>query len=571
MPRTDRVFRALACAAMAAATAPAPAAPPAAAPRLSPAEQAAADRVREDEISGHLRFLSHDLLEGRAPGERGDALAIEYLAAQLEAAGLKPGMPGKDGSAASWFQPVPLVKLVAQVPPAVEFRGPGGALALATGGGKAAELVVHPRAEVDRVKLDGAELVFVGYGITAPERGWDDYRGADVAGKVVVILNFNPPFAGEGVRVWYGRWDYKYQNAARHGAAAAIIVHTTPSAAYPWQVLTAANDATEFALPTEPGEKRVLSQMWIAEDAARRLFALGGKDLDERTRAARDGARKGHGAEPLGVKVDLDMPVTRTTTPSANVVGLLPGTDPALAKEYVVYTAHHDHLGISRPTPPATDAIHNGAVDNASGCATVLAIARAAAASPARRSMLFVFTAAEEKGLLGARWFARNPPAPAGRLAAVVNLDAVNVHGRTTDLGVLGLGKSSVDAIVRDVAAAQGRAVHGDPFPDRGSFYRSDHFELAQVGVPTVAVRGGPGYVGRPAGWGEERQKEYERLHYHQPSDEYPPSPERWDLSGAVQDAQLQLVVGLRVANAPDMPRWTPGDEFEKARLAAAR
>ena len=564
-------FRAplLALASLAATAAGSAAAPPA--PRLSPAEQAAAGRVRAEEISGPLRFLAHDLLEGRAPGERGDALAIQYLAAQLEAAGLEPGMPAKDGAPASFFQPVPLVKLTAQVPPTVEFRGAKGTLALATGGGKAAELVVHPRAEVDRVKLDGAEVVFVGYGITAPEHGWDDYRGADVAGKVVVILNFNPPFAGEGVRVWYGRWDSKYQNAARHGAAAAVIVHTTPSAAYPWQVLTAANDGTEFALPTEPGEQRLLSQMWIAEGAARRLFALGGTDLDAQVRAAQDGTRRGLGAVPRGSRLTLDMPVARASTPSANVVGLLPGTDPALARQHVVYTAHHDHLGAVKPVPPATDGIYNGALDNASGCATVLAIARAAAAAPPKRSMMFVFTAAEEKGLLGARWFARNPPAPAGRLAAVVNLDAVNIHGRTHDLGVLGLGKSSVDAIVRDVAAAQGRTVHGDAFPDRGSFYRSDHFELAQVGVPTVSVRGGPSYVGRPAGWGEDRQKEYELHHYHQPSDEYPPSPGRWDLSGAVQDAQLQLVVGLRIANAPELPRWTPGDEFEKARLSAAR
>jgi Zn-dependent M28 family amino/carboxypeptidase len=311
--------------------------------------------------------------------------------------------------------------------------------------------------------------------------------------------------------------------------------------------------------------------MWIAEGAARRLFALGGKDLDDRTRAAQDPARKGHGAEPLGVKVDLDMPVARAVTPSSNVVGLLPGSDRALSGEYVVYTAHHDHLGMSKPTPPGTDGIHNGAVDNASGCATVLAIARAAAPAPPRRSMLFVFTAAEEKGLLGARWFARNPPAPAGRLAAVVNLDVVNVYGRTEDLAVLGLGKSSLDAVIRDVAAAQGRAVHGDPFPDRGNFYRSDHFELARVGVPPVFVYGGPSYVGRPRGWGDERLAEYYRLRYHQPSDEYPPSPGRWDLSGAVQDAQLQLVVGLRIADAPQMPRWTPGDEFEKARPTAPR
>ena len=544
--------------------------PAAAAPTLTPAEQAAAARVSADEISGHLRFLSDDLLEGRAPGERGDELAVKYLAAQLEAAGLQPGLPGEGGKPASWFQQAPLVKLTATVPPTVEVRGPKGVLQLSTRGGKEMELIVAPGAEVDRVKLDQAELVFVGYGISAPEFGWDDYRGADVRGKVVVILNFNPPFAGEGVRLWYGRWDYKYENAARHGAAAAIIVHTTPSASYPWQVLTASADGTEMALPQEAGEARVQSKMWVSEPAARRLFALAGQELDERTRAAGDAQRRGLGAAPLGLRLSLDMAVTRALTPSANVVGVLPGSDPQLAKEYVVYSAHHDHLGVA-PVGPGKDGIYNGALDNASGCATVLAIARAAAAAPPRRSLMFVFFTAEEKGLLGARWFAQHPPAPAGRLVTIINLDAVNILGRTSDLGVLGLGKSSVDGVIRDVAAAQGRVVHGDAFPDRGSFYRSDHFELAKVGVPTVAVKGGPHYVGRPEDWGREQQKAYEQRHYHQPSDEYPAAPGRWDLSGTVQDAQLQLLVGLRLADAKELPRWAPGDEFERARLQAVR
>jgi len=252
------------------------------------------------------------------------------------------------------------------------------------------------------------------------------------------------------------------------------------------------------------------------------------------------------------------------------VVGILRGTDPRLRGEAVVFSAHHDHLGAVAPVPPATDGIYNGAVDNASGCASVLAIARAAAAHPPRRSLLFVFTTAEERGLLGARWFARHPPIPVGRMAADVNLDAVNVLGRTHDLGLLGLGRSSVDEVVRAVAAAQGRTVHGDPFPDRGSYYRSDHFELARLGVPDVSLRGGPRYVGRPAGWGEAAESDYTSHRYHQVSDEYR-WPERWDLSGAVEDAQLQLVVGLRLANAPSLPRWRKGDEFEAARLSAPR
>jgi hypothetical protein len=542
----------------------------AASPLFSPAEQAAMARVGADEISGHLRFLADDLLEGRAPGSRGGEIAVRYLAAQLEAMGFSPGVPGSSGAPPSWFQQVPLVQLTGSVPEKVQVQGPNGTLELSTRGGTRAELLVRPGDEVDRVRLDAAELVFVGYGITAPEFGWDDYRGADVRGKVVVILNFNPPFQGEGVRLWYGRWDYKYLNAARHGAVAAVVVHTTSSAGYPWQVLTASNDFVEMALPPEPGEPRLGAKMWIAEPAARRLFALGGQDLDAQTRAARDPERRGLGPRPLGLRVSLDMPVARKPTPSANVVGLLPGSDPGVAGEYVIFSAHHDHLGVSAG-PEGTDRVHNGALDNASGCAAVLAIARAAAAAPPRRSILVLFTTAEEKGLLGARWFAQRPPADPGRLAAVINLDGVNIHGRTIDVGLLGLGKSSVDAVVAEAAAAQGRSVHGDAFPDRGAFYRSDHFELARVGVPAVYLRGGPHYVGRPPEWGAERQREFETERYHQPSDEYPPAPQRWDLSGAVEDAQLQLVVGLRIANAPELPRWTPGDEFEKARLRAQR
>jgi Zn-dependent M28 family amino/carboxypeptidase len=350
----------------------------------------------------------------------------------------------------------------------------------------------------------------------------------------------------------------------------AILVHTTASAAYPWQVLAANADGVAYELPPEPGEARLTAQLWIAEPAARRLFALAGLDLDERTRTAQAPGSHGFTAQPLGLRASLDMPVARTQATSPNVIGIVRGTDPRLRDEVVVFSAHHDHLGTVPPIPPATDGIYNGALDNASGCAAVLAIARAAVASPPRRSLLFVFTTAEERGLLGARWFAHHPPVPVGRMAADVNSDAINVWGRTKDLGLLGLGRSSVDGVVRAVAAAQGRTVHGDGHPDRGSYYRSDHLELARLGVPDVSVSGGPTYRDRPAGWGEAVISDFITRHYHQVSDEYR-WPERWDLSGAVEDAQLQLIVGLRLANATSLPRWKKGDEFEAARLRAPR
>jgi Zn-dependent M28 family amino/carboxypeptidase len=262
------------------------------------------------------------------------------------------------------------------------------------------------------------------------------------------------------------------------------------------------------------------------------------------------------------------MPIDRKVTPSANVVGLLPGTDPQLKNEAVVFTAHWDHLGRDANVPPGKDGIYNGALDNASGCALMLSVARAAKEAPPKRSLLFVFVTAEEQGLLGSKWFAQHPVVPAGRIAANINADSVNKWGKTTDVAMLGLGKSSLDAVVREVAAEQGRTVHGDPFPDRGAFYRSDQFELARVGVPVVYARGGPNFAGRPPGWGQQMQEQYEKRDYHQVTDEYHGD---WDLSGAVQDAQLDLVVGLRVANAASMPQWTPGDEFEKARKTASR
>jgi Zn-dependent M28 family amino/carboxypeptidase len=417
-----------------------------------------------------------------------------------------------------------------------------------------------------------AELVFVGYGIVAPEHGWDDYRGLDVKGKIVVLLNFNPPWAGKGIRLWYGRWDYKYIEAARHGAVGALLIHTTESASYPWQVVATSNVPVGFALPADQdSDPQLPFQGWISHDAAVRLFTLAGRDLSRDEAAATDPAEMGGPSMSLGVTASLDMPVRRERIESSNVVGILPGSDPKLAGEAVLYTAHHDHLGTRNPPVSGERNVYAGAVDNASGCGAVLTIAHALAASPPKRSVVVAFVAAEEQGLLGSHWYAAHPTVKAGRIAAVINVDGINVHGRTHDVGLLGLGKSSVDGIVKALASAQGRTVHGDPFPDRGSFYRSDDFELARVGVPTVRLKGGPTYVGRPEGWGKEQAELYVRRDYHQPSDVYPASPGSWDLAGAVEDARLQLLVGLRIGNDPQLPEWKPGDEFERARLTAPR
>ncbi|MGZ6143298.1 MAG: M28 family peptidase, partial [Myxococcales bacterium] len=507
---------------------------------LSPSEKAASARITAAEVIAHVRFLSDDQLQGRKPGQPGDELAIKYLASQLEAIGYKPA--GENGS---FLQPVPLVELAGEVPPEVTFQaGPGKALALRTDKGLDSDMVVGPSAHKERESVKDAPVVFAGYGITAPEYGWDDYKDVDVRGKVVVLMNFNPPFKGQGVRLWYGRWDYKYMNAAKHGAAGAIIIHTTPSAGYPWQVVVTSWGTPQQDLPPEPDEKFMEFRGWVTEPSAVKLAQLGGQDLDQLRKSAES---KDFRPAPLGSSLSLEIPVHMKSFQSANVIGILPGTDPKLKGEAVLYTAHHDHLG-SRPVPAGQDGIFNGALDNASGCATVLAIARAATYAPPRRSVLVAFVTAEEQGLLGSAWLARHPPIAANRIAADINLDSINIWGKTADLAILGMGKSNADEVVKKVAAEQGRTVHGDPFPDRGTYYRSDQFSLAHVGVPGVYVKGGPNYAGRPKGWGEQQQVDYERHHYHQPSDEYRGD---WDLSGDVQDAQLQLVVGLRLANAP--------------------
>jgi hypothetical protein len=538
-------------------------------PGFSPAEEAAAARITAAEISGHTRFLADDLLEGRFPGSRGELVGIRYLAAQLETMGYRPGVPGQGGKPASWFQPVPLVKYTTAIPAGITFKRGADSLVLPTGPGMKAEVAIRSIGDTDHVDVRGAELVFVGYGIVAPEHGWDDYRGVDVKGKVVVLLNFNPPFAGEGVRLWYGRWDYKYMEAARHGAVGALLVHTTESAGYPWQVVVSSNRPEAFALPPE-GEPRLDFQGWISREGVGKLFQLAGRDFTADEGAAKDARTRGAPNLPLGVTTSLDMQVKRERIESANVIGILPGTDPRLKSEAVLYTAHHDHLGQRIPPVAGERNVYTGALDNASGCAAGLAIARAAAVSPPRRSVIFAFVTAEEQGLLGSRYFAKHPTIPPDRLAVDINLEGINNLGRTSDLAVIGLGKSSVDDVIRSLAAAQGRSVHGDPYPDRGTFYRSDNFELARVGVPGGRIAGGPNFIGRPHGWGQEQQEKYERHDYHQPSDAYPPSPESWDLTGAVEDAQLQLLLGLRIGNAPAMPIWRKGDEFEKFRLTAA-
>jgi Zn-dependent M28 family amino/carboxypeptidase len=533
---------------------------PAATVKAPPAaERKAAAVIAAPALRGHVKFLASDLLEGRLPGSRGGRLAEAYVATQLEALGLEPGAP--DGG---WLQPVPLVGVTSTPEGPLQLAAGERSLALAPGD----DVMVLSGVQREQSGWRGAEVVFVGYGITAPEFGWDDFKDVEVKGKVLLVMNNDPEddpalFAGK-TRLYYGRWSYKYEEAARHGAAGVIIIHTTPSAAYPWQVVRTSWAGQKLSLP-EDGGPTVEVRAWATEEASRRIAALGGHDLDQLRAAAQ---RRDFRPVPLGVSATLRLQNAITHTTGANVLARLPGRDPRRAGEAVIYTAHHDHLGTIPGAAPGADAIYNGAIDNATGVAALLEIARAFMALPQRpaRSILFAAQTAEEQGLLGSEWLALHPPVPAGRLAAVINMDAMNVQGRTRDLVIIGRGKSSLDAEVEALAAWQGRRVRPELHPDFGSYYRSDQFSLARVGVPGAYVAAGTDYVGRPAGWGEAQGQAFTRAHYHQPSDEW---RDEFDLSGMVEDARLLFHLGARIAEAPGLPTWRPGEEFEAARLRA--
>ena len=524
----------------------------------NPAAERAALEIEGDYMRAIVEEISDDRYEGRGPGSRGDEAARKYLAEQLAALGLEPG--AADGS---WEQAFDLVGINASQPDSWTFSGPERSLTLQQWD----QFIVGSGVQQERAEVTDAEVVFVGYGIQAPEYDWDDYKGVDLTGKVLLMMNNDPDwdpelFGGE-TRLWYGRWDYKYLSAARQGAVGAIIIHTTPSAGYPFQVVQTSWTGVQFELPAGD-EPRSQVNAWVTEDAARELVAMADFDLDElRERAFnRD-------FEPvaLGISTSISLDVEIERARSANVLGLIRGSDPDLQDEVVVYTAHHDHLGIGTPNEDG-DAIYNGAMDNATGVAQVMAIARAIKALPEapRRSVLLNLVGAEEQGLLGSEYYAANPTFAPGKIAANLNYDGGNIWGHTHDVTFVGLGKSSIDSIVTLIAKEQGRVVKPDQFADKGYFYRSDQFSFAKIGVPAMYLGTGTDFVDRPPEWGRQQLDHYTEVNYHQPTDEYDPS---WSFDGMIEDALLGFWTGLAIANADEVPAWVPGDEFEAARLEA--
>ncbi|HEX6323001.1 MAG TPA: M28 family metallopeptidase [Vicinamibacterales bacterium] len=516
--------------------------------------------IDQNRVMEHIRTLASDEYEGRLPGTKGEELTVKYISDQFQAAGLEPGNPN-----GTWVQKVPLVGITGKPSPLRMTGAYASTLAYGT------DMVAWTRHVADRVSLDASDMIFVGYGVEAPEFQWDDYKGVDTKGKTLVMLVNDPPVPGAGgqpdpkvfggpAMTYYGRWTYKYEKGAEKGAAGVLVIHETGPAGYGWNVIQGFG-GERFDLETPDknmGKAKV--EGWISSERARALFKSAGQDFDTLKKAA---ASRDFRPVPLNTKASMSITNTMRRIESQNVIGKLTGADPTLKDEYVIYTGHWDHLG----TGPAVDGdtIYNGAVDNATGIGAIIEIARAfKQAQPApKRSILFLAVTAEEQGLLGSEYYAKNPLYPLNKTVANINIDAMNPYGRTSDLVVVGRGASELDDYAEAVAREQGRTVKADPEPEKGYYYRSDHFNFAKVGVPALYADGGVEYVGREAGWGRKTLDEYTATRYHQPQDQVLDS---WDLSGLAEDAKFFFAVGYRVANADRIPEWREGNEFKAIR-----
>jgi Zn-dependent M28 family amino/carboxypeptidase len=548
--------------------------PPLVAPGSSPPPEvgrAAAEATALSAVSGadflhHITVLASDDFEGRSVGTPGEARTVDYIAGQFREMGLRPGNP--DGT---YLQPVPLTRYVSHPEAAIAVGG--GRMSLAYPD----DYVAFSYERAAEVRIRDSDLVFVGYGVKAPEYDWDDFKGMDLKGKTLVVLINDPQipdpadpgkldpamFKGKAM-TYYGRWTYKYETAAALGAAAVLIVHETATAAYPYAVVVNSWSRDNFDLHQDgpnPNFPRVSA--WINVDRARALFSAGGLDFDALKRSAlrRD-------FQPVAMHASLDITVRNEwqDIASRNVVGLIEGSDPALKGQYLLYTAHWDHFGWD-PKLPGTkhEQIFHGALDNASGVAALVELARAFRALPVapRRSILFIATTGEERGLLGARFYARNPLYPLRDTLADINIDGMNLWGRTRDVHVIGLGNSDLDDALAAAAGSQGRVVLADQMPEHGSFYRADQFEFAKVGLPALYIKSGDDYLGKPPGFGAQRKDAYTANTYHKVTDVVEPD---WDTAGAVEDIGLLFDVGYAVAQGERFPQWKAGTEFKARR-----
>jgi Zn-dependent M28 family amino/carboxypeptidase len=520
--------------------------------------------VDVDAVLAHAKVLASDLYEGRGPGTKGEELTVNYLVEQFKQIGAMPG--NTDGT---FIQKVPLVGITPAPAPLI-FRKETTEQELKWKD----DVVAWTKHVADRAVIDNSELVFVGYGVVAPEFNWDDYKGLDVTGKTLVMLVNDPPvvepdtsvldakvFAGKAM-TYYGRWTYKYEIGAEKGAAGVLLIHETGPAGYPFDVVqTKVSEQFDLVTP-DKNMGRAAVEAWITLDRGRDLMTLAGQDFDALKQQA---ATRDFKPVPLGVTASMVIENTLRTVDSKNVIAKVEGADPVLKSEYVIYTAHWDHLGVGAPVND--DPIYNGAKDNAVGTGGLLEIARAFTKLPARpkRSILFLAVTAEEQGLLGSQYYTVMPIYPLAKTAANINMDGLNVNGRTKDLTLIGLGASDLDDYVRDAAGEQGRIVRPDAEPDKGFYYRSDHFNFAKQGVPALHPDEGVEFIGKAPAFGQRVRDQYTNRDYHQPSDVVKPD---WDLSGAREDLTVFFAVGYRVAEADRFPEWKPGNEFKAKREA---
>ncbi len=525
--------------------------PPPPPPPPTPAE----GEITVASLTNHLKILASDEFAGRAPATPGGVKTTEYLAKQLAALGIEPG--AADGT---YFQQVPIVESVTERNFVLSV--PGNTYRYYT------DIIAVSGTEKPRVQVQG-EVVFVGYGINAPELKWNDYDGVNVRNKWVLIMVNDPPapadepaLFGGAALTYYGRWTYKYEEAARQGAAGALLIHTDESATYPWQVVQSSWSGTQYSLPPQPGASALGIKGWITDASAKDLARRGGRDLDTMRAAA---SKRGFKAITLNTRAAATLSQRSSRKTAPNVIGVLKGTNPS---EAVIYSAHWDHFGTREPLPtdaPGVDRIYNGAYDNASGCAGLLEIARAFTKSPHKpaRSIYFAFVTAEESGLLGSGFFAANPPLPMAKVAANINVDGVNYLGPTKDMIQLGSDRSTLGPMVEGILQERGRALGADTHPERGYFFRSDHFPFAKAGVPALSLGEPKEFTGPNAAALLKKQEEYNGKDYHQPSDQYDPS---WNFSGGVDDLRVLAQLGWRIAAQPGMPKYNDGDQFAQVR-----
>lgn len=514
--------------------------------------------ISADRLLQHIKVLASDAYEGRGVATPGEEKTVAYLRDEMQKAGLRPGNP--DGT---WVQNVALMGIRTAAKTSVSVGGKAVTLE------EKKDIVTVSRRFAKSVAVNKSDIVFVGYGAVAPEYGWDDYKDVDVRGKTILMLINDPQvttadgklddrmFKGRAM-TYYGRWTYKYEIASKKGAAAAIIIHETDMAAYPFDVVVGSWGQENFDLARKDGNRgRVAAESWITREKAGELVSAAGLSLEELKRQA---LRKDFRPVTLkGAQASFAIQNTLREVRSKNVLGKIEGTDPQLRNELILYSAHWDHLG--KDPQLAADQIYNGAVDNAAGCSALLEVARVMASAPPKRSVVFLFPTAEEKGLLGALHYAENPLYPAARTVANINVDGFNVWGKTSDVVLIGAGSSTLDELAAQLASKQGRTTQPDPEPERGYFYRSDHVEFMKKGIPALYLKAGEQYRGKPQDFAVSKRTQYVGSRYHKPADEVDPA---WDLSGAAEDVTILLEAGRALGNGTAKAEWKAGSEFRR-------